>query len=62
MRSVQKRPSADILLVRSRPSLVNKGFITLLETAFIENLYAENWYPEDFVKTMCGKKFKEKKF
>ena len=57
--SVQKRQRADILPVRSRASLVNKGFITRLETAFKENLYTENCYPEDFVKTMCGKYFKE---
>ena len=55
-------PRADILPVRSRASLVNKGFITRLETFTCkENLYTENWYPEDFVKTMCGKNFKEKK-
>ena len=53
-------PRADILPVRSRASLVNTGFITRLETAFKENLYTENWYPEDFVKTTCGKNFKEK--
>ena len=29
------------------------------KTAFKENLYTENCYPEDFVKTMCGKNFKE---
>ena len=57
--SVQKRPRADILPVRSLASLVNKGFITRLETAFNENLYTENCYPEDFMKTMCGKNFKE---
>ena len=38
-RSVQKRPRADILPVRSRASLVIKGFITRLETAFKDNLY-----------------------
>ena len=59
-RSIQKRPRADILPVRSQASLVNKGFITRLETAFKENLYTENCYPEDFVKTMCGKNFKER--
>ena len=40
--------------------MVNKGFITQLETAFKENLYTENCYPEDFMKTMCGKNFKER--
>ena len=34
--------------------------LTRLETAFKENLYTENCYPEDFVKTMCGKNFKER--
>ena len=33
-RSVQKRPGADILPVRSRASLVNKRFITRLKKAF----------------------------
>ena len=33
-RSVQKRPRADILPVRSRASLVNKRFITRLKKAF----------------------------
>ena len=60
MRSVQKRPRADILPVRSRASLVNKGFITRLEIAYKENLYTENCYTEDFMKTMCGKTFKER--
>ena len=59
-RSVQKRPRADILPVRSRASLVNKGFITRLETASKENLYTENCYTEEFMKTMCGKTFKER--
>ena len=58
---IQKRQRADILPVRSRASLLNKGFITQLETAFKENLYTENWYPEDFMKTMCGKNLKKKK-
>ena len=60
MRSVQKRLWADILPVQSRASLVNKGFITRLETVFKENLYTENCYPEDFVKTMCSKNLREK--
>ena len=34
----------------------------LLHDWIKENLYTENWYPEDFVKTMSGKNFKEKKF
>ena len=37
-----ERPRADILPVRSRASLVNKGFITRLQTAFKENLFREN--------------------
>ena len=46
-RSVQKRPRADILPVRSRASLVNKRFITRLKKAL--NVFHK------FHVILCGK-------